>query len=360
MLDRLAHVLGVMVALAAATAAGAPRQAPGAIPPPGWLVDIGGYRLHLHCAGRGSPTVVIDGGAGTWSIHYSHVQAALSGEMRVCTYDRAGLGWSDEGPAPRTSGRMAEELHRLLQAAGVRPPLLLVGHSLGGYNVRVYQHGYPEEVAGLVLVEAAHEDQWERLPPEWAAGVRAQVGLLRSRAEAARAGRIAPSDVTPGAFTKYAPEWRGAHVAAQLLPKMHLGVAAEHEGAFESATQVPRGTLGHLPLVVLTARRSFDAFAGSGLDIEPANRIWLELQHELAHLSSNVVRLWSDSTHALHGSDPGAIVEAIRRGAAMVAGRMPPAGDEFDPPAASTASNHSRMPAASGATVSRRASNPGS
>jgi len=298
--------------------AGAFRQPPDVGAPPGRLIAVNGHRLHLYCLGKGSPTVVIDGGAGTWSIFYSHVQKALAGDTQVCTYDRAGLGWSDPGPAPRTSSTMAEELHQLLHAAGVAPPLLLVGHSLGGYNVRVYQARYPEEVGGLVLVDAAHEQQWERLPPEWAEGVKAQVGMLRSRAEMARQGKVTEADVRPGAFTNHAPEWRQVHVAAQLTPKPYLGTAAENEGAFESARQVPRGSLGDLPLVVLTARRSFEAFAGAGFDIEPANRIWLELQRELAALSSAAVQLFSDRNHALHSSDPPAIVAAIRKGIAMV------------------------------------------
>jgi len=311
---------GVVLMLSALSigAAGAPQS--GGTAPPGRLIDIDGHRLHIHCTGQGAPTVVIDGGAGTWSIHYSHIQAVLAGEMRVCTYDRAGLGWSDDGPLPRTSGRMAGELHRLLHAAGVAPPLLLVGHSLGGYTVRVYQDRYPEEVGGLVLVEAAHETQWEALPPEWAAGVKTLVGALRERAELARHGGITAADVNPGAFTAHAPEWREAHVAAQLTPRMYLAVAAENEGAFESARQVPRGRRPDLPLVVLTARRSFDAFAGSGLDTGPANRIWLQLQHGLAHLSSKAVHLFSDHDHALHATDPGAIVNAVRTGAAMVGG----------------------------------------
>ena len=119
------------------------------------MIDVQGYRLHIHCVGSGSPTVVIDGGAGAWSIFYAHIQIRLSG-ARVCTYDRAGLGWSEPRPGPRTSARMVEELHLLLHAAGVQPPLVLVGHSLGGYNVRIYQARYSEEVGALVLLDAAH------------------------------------------------------------------------------------------------------------------------------------------------------------------------------------------------------------
>jgi pimeloyl-ACP methyl ester carboxylesterase len=287
-------------------------------PPPGRLIDVGGYRLHIHCIGQGTPTVVIDGGAGTWSIFYSAVQKAVASRTRVCTYDRAGLGWSESGPTPRTSGRMVDELHRLLQAAGVAPPVLLVGHSLAGYNVRIYQDRYPEQVGGLVLVDAAHESQWDRLPPEWSAGVKANVRRLREVAEMARRGQLTEADVEPGAFTRHAPEWRDSHIAAQLTAKPYLGIALETEAAFDSAKQVPRKALGSLPLVVLTARRSFDAFAASGLDIEPANRVWLELQQSLTTLSSNVVQVFSKHDHALHGTDPMAIVKAIQKALDMM------------------------------------------
>ncbi len=285
---------------------------------PGRLLHVGRHRLHIDCRGQGTPTVVIEGGAGTWSIFYGHVQRDLVNITRVCTYDRAGLGWSDSGPAPRTSARMAEELHQLLHAAGEAPPLLLVGHSLGAYNVRIYQRRYPEEVGGLVLVDGAHEAQWNRLPPEWAAGLSGSVAWLRGRAKTAADGGLKRADVEPGGFTEHSVIWRDAHIAALLTPKPYLGEALETESAIESATQVSSGTLGALPLVVLTARRSFDAFARSGLSTEPANRVWLELQVELAQLSSNSVQLFSERDHAVHVSDPASFVTAVQRGIDMV------------------------------------------
>ncbi len=311
----------VAVSLAAAAVAGGQAETR---PAPGRLIDVGGHRLHIVCVGEGTPTVVIDGGAGARSIFYSHIQKALAKRTRVCTYDRAGLGWSDSGPLPRTSARMAEELHRLLHAAGVSPPVLLVGHSLGAYTVRIYQQRYPEEVGGLVLVDGAHQAQWQRLPAEWAAGVPALVAWLRERANAADSGTLKSADVEPGAFTNHAPEWRDAHVAALLTAKPYLGEAFENEAAFESAREVPTGNLDALPLVVLTARRSFAAFAASGLDVEQANRVWLELQRELTGLSTNAVQLFSERDHALHVSDPTAIVGAVQRGIDMVRAR--PAG----------------------------------
>src|SRR5512141_2340019 len=103
-----------------------------AYPPPGKMVDVGGYRLHLNCTGAGSPTVVIDTGWGDWSASWSQVQLSVATATRVCTYDRAGYGWSDAGPLPRTAQQFVKELHTLLTNANIAGPYVLVGHSLGG------------------------------------------------------------------------------------------------------------------------------------------------------------------------------------------------------------------------------------
>jgi pimeloyl-ACP methyl ester carboxylesterase len=126
--------------------------------PPGKLVDIGGYRLHLHCTGKGNPTVVLIAGGGDFSFDWSLVQPNVSRFARVCSYDRAGLAWSDPGPTPRTMRQDAHELHTLLSAAQIQAPYVLVGHSMGGLIARVYAAQYPNEVAGMVLVDATHED----------------------------------------------------------------------------------------------------------------------------------------------------------------------------------------------------------
>ena len=121
---------------------------------PGKLVDIGGYRLHINCTGTGSPTVILDAGLGGTSLDWSKVQPAVAHFTRVCSYDRAGYGWSDTGPGPRTSQQIVKELHLLLVHAQVSGPYILVGHSLGGLNMRQYAYRYPGEVAEMVLLNA--------------------------------------------------------------------------------------------------------------------------------------------------------------------------------------------------------------
>lgn len=126
--------------------------------PPGRLLDVGGYRLHLNCTGKGGPAVVLIAGGGDFSFDWGLVQPDVTRLTRVCSYDRAGLAWSDPGPTPRTMRQEAYELHALLKAARIKAPYVLVGHSIGGLIARVYAEQYPNEVAGMALVDPTHED----------------------------------------------------------------------------------------------------------------------------------------------------------------------------------------------------------
>src|SRR3954454_18659631 len=125
--------------------------------PPGKLVDLGGHRLHVNCSGQGSPVVVVENGLGDFSFDWILVQEKVSRFSRICTYDRAGYAWSDAGPKPRTFDQINLELRDALKKLGEKGPFVLVGHSFGGPVVRNFARIYPEEVAGIVLVDAAHE-----------------------------------------------------------------------------------------------------------------------------------------------------------------------------------------------------------
>ena len=145
-------LLGVVGAVYESVAEAADARA---YPAPGRLVDVGGYRLHVNCLGTGSPTVVIDSGLGDWSASWrSWVQPEAAKATRVCTYDRAGMGYSESGPLPRTAAHFAQELHTLLQHADIPGPYVLVGHSAGGLTVRVFADAYPAEVVGVVLIDS--------------------------------------------------------------------------------------------------------------------------------------------------------------------------------------------------------------
>jgi pimeloyl-ACP methyl ester carboxylesterase len=154
----------LLVSIGAVYQAIVSRREKSRYPPPGRLVDVGGHRLHYLCLGEGSPTVILDAGLSGSSLDWSLVQPQIATFTRVCAYDRAGYGWSDAGPKPRSSQRLVEELSLLLSKAGLQDQYVLVGHSFGGWNMRLFACQHPEHVVGMVLVDAAPEDQSTRLP----------------------------------------------------------------------------------------------------------------------------------------------------------------------------------------------------
>ena len=202
-------VLGLVVALVAAGVGYEAIMSAGdteRYPPAGRLVDVGGHRLHLHCAGDGSPTVIMEGGSGGNILHWMTVQPLIGMSTRVCAYDRAGMGWSEPGPLPRTPQRIVAELHTLLVAAGVPGPYVLVGHSLGGKYVRLYANEYPQDVAGMVLIDSRHEDVDAAMSPAMHADdhanaqarhriawVLGRLGIVRLMAPGSADGRSRPA-----------------------------------------------------------------------------------------------------------------------------------------------------------------------
>jgi pimeloyl-ACP methyl ester carboxylesterase len=157
-------VAGLLASAIAAADAQDSSRAP--FPPPGRLIDVGGWKLHLNCAGAktgSQPIVILESGIGDFSVEWSLVQPGVAKFTRVCSYDRAGDGWSEMGPFPRTYRQIVYELHTLLDRAGERGPFVLVGHSYGGWLVRAYQATYPADVAGLVLLDGGSDDPMRQL-----------------------------------------------------------------------------------------------------------------------------------------------------------------------------------------------------
>ena len=207
-------------------------------PEPGRLVDVGGYRLKANCMGAGSPSVVLESGLGDMSAEWTRVQPEIAKFTRVCSYDRAGYGGSDAGPMPRTSAQIARELHTLLQNAKENPPYLLVGHSFGGYNVRVFNGTYPNEVMGIVLVDATQEDQYSLLRQEWTRIY--NIDLERAKKQA----RWAPVFIDMGVARIWL-SWRGildGNSYLILQSKWVRARANELEHIQDSAEQARAGT----------------------------------------------------------------------------------------------------------------------
>jgi pimeloyl-ACP methyl ester carboxylesterase len=285
-------------------------------PPPGKLVDIGGYRLHLDCVGQGSPTVVIDAGAGNWSVAWTGIQDQLVGETRICTFDRAGLGWSDPGIRPRTSLAMADELYLLLHNAGIPPPFVMVGHSLGGYNARVFTDRHRNEVAGLVLVDSAHEGQWRALPIEVSEFKDDGLHQLYVAKVIARLGLLHLLNVSNPQVDRVPSVLRPAYRANLAQAKIYDAWHSEMQSVDKSAAEVnATRSIGDLPLVVVSAGHSFDAFKriANHIPFDKANKTWLDLQSDLARLSSNTTQLIDPAaTHDINFDDPDLIVKGIR------------------------------------------------
>jgi pimeloyl-ACP methyl ester carboxylesterase len=282
----------------------------------GQMVDIGGYRLNINCTGTGSPTVILESGLGEQAQSWVAVQRGVEGFTRVCSYDRAGYGRSDRSPQTRSSLQIARELHALLNDSQKSGPYVLVGHSFGGYNVRVYTGLYPNEVSGVVLVDSSHEDQEQFEPAsvrKTADGLQTLapfVPLLRFFGVLRLRDRLRPATV-PG--SKLSQATMQELSALTLRPNYLPTVLREYAVlGTDSATQVrSAGNLGDLPLIVLTAGRPTDP---GNRDLDGFRKAWMEiLQPSLASLSprgKQVVVM--DSDHMIPYEDPDAIVKAIR------------------------------------------------
>lgn len=289
--------------------------------PPGQLVDVGGYKLHLNCTGQGSPTIVLDAGLGESSLSWSKVQPEAAKFTRVCSYDRAGYAWSEISPSPRTSEQIVNELHTLLKNADVKPPYVLAGHSFGGFNVRLFAARYPDETAGLVLVDSSHEDQFERLPPSFRASGAINF-LMKSVPWLTRLGILRILDQPAGNVKNYAPEVQPLARSIGFKSKAHDAAAAEFQSLLESAAQVkaikmPNGSLllGDKPLTVLMQGQQKQVPPQATADeIEEFKKLWRVLQEDLATRSSRGDLIVAEkSGHYILLEEPNLVIDALRR-----------------------------------------------
>lgn len=293
--------------------------------PPGILVDIGGYRLHMLQTGRDpanwkGPVIVLEAGLGCNHQDWTKVQRELSkdGKAVVISYDRAGYGWSDRSPLPRTSGNEVEELKTLLEKSGYgENKLILVGHSFGGINARLFAHRYREKVAALVLVESCHEEQNARQPedppegldrfhawgnPEWAQ-VLTRIGATRfflPRSEL-------PSDLE----TSFSKDIRDSYLASVQSAKFAEVIHEETKLFDQSGEELKaaKGHLGNRPVVVLTAGES-----------HAKDPVWDAMQEEMVQESDLGLRLYTETEydHMIPWHEPEQVVQAIRKADAML------------------------------------------
>jgi len=267
-----------------------------AYPPPGKMIDVGGYRLHINCTGTGSPTVVIDVGWGDTSSSWGWVQPEVAKATRICSYDRAGMGWSEVSPQPRTAREFAIELHALLKNANEAGPYILVGHSLGGHTMRVYAHDYLEEIAGLVLVDAQalpKSDTADFFPAPKPGGTSIPALIARLGVMRLLAGPLGSIQDLPAGD-------KAAYAASAVTPRFVQTFLDEGRGISEGGAQARAVTsLGALPLIVLSR----------GLEQDPD---WAASQSGFLRLSTNSQQLFANrSGHRIMIEQPEAAIASI-------------------------------------------------
>lgn len=290
-------IIIILILLVAPIASlGAPPQ------PPGRLVDVGGgINMHIYCTGEGSPTVVLDAGLNGGTMSWAKVQEQVSNHTRVCSYDRAGMSWSEPGPKPRTYMRIADELHALLQVAGEEGPYVLVGHSVGAHTVRFFVQKYPTDVAGIVLVDPAHEKILStELIPVIQQIQSTYVGyahggfwryILNPVFIMSVEGPDVPAEIINNLEVVYLP--KGLHTAADELAAMYETVRALN------ATNI-MGAWNDKPAVVLSADNEIAQLTGA-----------LEHHKELASLSTRGEQVLVPGGHNIHYEHPEVVAEAI-------------------------------------------------
>jgi pimeloyl-ACP methyl ester carboxylesterase len=295
------------------------------------LVEVEpGRRLNLYCTGKGSPTVIFDSGVASETVEWALVQTEVGKHTRACSYDRAGVGFSDPGIRTGTSLNIVDDLHRLLRAAGIAPPYVLVGHSYGGMNVRLYKDYYPSEVVGMVLVDPSHEDWVHRVwayKPEQPTYEQVVADsfepMWRDERECLRAatvGFVEGSKIfhkcVPEFDPRFSEEINKAYRKIYLTPAYHQAVLTEDENLhFESSDQLraARTWYGNMPLVVLAAGDRPKLRKGETQAHHDAiNRMWYVLFDELAALSTRGInRVVPNTGHDIPLTQPAAVSGAV-------------------------------------------------
>lgn len=292
-----------------------------AYPPPGQMIDVGGHHLHVDCQGEGDPTVVLEAGMSGWSTDWVLVQPEVAKTTRVCAYDRAGYGWSETGPRPRDSEQVATELHALLSEAGVTGDLILVGHSLGGLYTQYYARRYPEQVAGIVLVDAVHPEQSLRMREDVRdkyegdlktltvmSSLLAPTGLLRLSGQSV----TVIADKLPGNYAAMAR-------SVGFQSKAYQALAGEMASFQRSQSQVrDAGLLPPIQVVTISSSLVQDFPPGFSAGVK---RAWDELQADQGRMATLPPVIAADSGHFVHIDEPEVVIETVVDMVALTRGK---------------------------------------
>ena len=280
--------------------------------PPRQLVNVGDHRLHIHCLGKGSPTVVMEAGMSGWSADWILLQPEIAKTTRVCTYDRAGYGWSDTGPRPRDSQQVSSELQTLLLRTGIQK-YILVGHSLGGLFVQMHAKLYPKEIAGMVLVDSVHPEQSLRMKQDVREKYEGDLTALTTLTSfLAPSGLLRLTNQPETTITQKLPREDQAMTRAMgLQSKGYCALADEMASFAESQLEVRNaGPLPNVPLTVLSSSllRDFPP----GFSGESIKGLWDELQVDLARQQPNAIHLIAKTSgHYIHLDQPDLVINAV-------------------------------------------------
>jgi pimeloyl-ACP methyl ester carboxylesterase len=304
-------------------------------PTTGKLYDIGDYSLHLDCTGEGSPTVVLEAGSGSPGLVWTPVQREIEKSMRVCSYDRAGYGYSESAAGPLSPLQVASDLRALLKAANVPGPYILVGHSAGGVYVRAFASQYPSEVVGMVLVDSSHEGENLILPPEWVKINKTQNTMIAIGRAMSPFGLMRLSHMFDAVIAGVTmdPQVGAAYLAATYQTRFCRSMAEEVEALANTPYQPDTpGALGDMPLIVLTAdtpqellEAQIPGYLKSTVGPEVVAKVFQanrEMQQSLVGLSSQGRQIMvPNSGHMIQLEQPGVVIDAIREVLEQVNGK---------------------------------------
>jgi pimeloyl-ACP methyl ester carboxylesterase len=299
------------------------------------MVDVNGVQMRLDCRGSGSPTVILEAGAQSWSTHWALVQDDVAQFTRVCSYDRAGYGWSEPVDEEINPKQVAKMLHTLLENGGEKPPYLMVGHSFGGVIVRTFTAEYPDEVVGMVLVDSSHENQFQQSPPEIEEISKVQVETSQTSSRinqiAERLGYIRAFKLYDAAFASLQfPEKDEAALLVEMYRTGYFAAIAREVEVMIAYCRQPckLNSLGDMPLIVLSAEKNaqeiYDDWAKWAPLTDPPSQISMEMaqqwadtlsgfQDELVALSTQGKRIdVKESGHNIHMEKPQAVIDAVR------------------------------------------------
>ena len=286
-------------------------------PSPGNLVNVGTHNLHLYCTGDGTSPVILESGAGSWSLHWHMVQSQVEKFAKVCSYDRGGFGWSEPGPTPRETDQLTEELHQLLTHSELDGPYVMVGASYGGSIIQLFEQKHPDLVSGLILVDGRppyYSETMKSISLNYNSSFNEMVQTVRLLDDIGILSLFVSRDLIPNELPE---NYESIFNEVGLVTKNAASQAREAAEIVSSENQLNSvGHIGSKPLIVIShgLRNMFENRGLSKAEIEEAEDYWEESQRNMARFSENGVYVEADkSGHNIQLEQPDVIVDSIRR-----------------------------------------------